>query len=104
MDQEIPRRRWYDGEECNVSEADLLRIEHRFSRIEDDIKDLEVRQKSSEEMLREIHEKICKTNNIITGFKLGAFSVIGVIAIAGTVFTGFFTGKISISEIFKMLF
>lgn len=101
MDQESNRRRLYEN--CNVSEADLVKLDHRFCKIEDDVKDLETRQKTSEEMLREIHEKICKTNNIITGFKLGAFSVIGVIVIAGTVFTGFFTGKISLTEIIKIL-
>lgn len=103
MNQELQRRRWYDVEECNFTEATDLKIDHRFSKIEDDVIELETRQKSSEEMLKEIHEKICKTNNIITGFKLGAGSVIAVIAVALTVIGGFFTGKISLTEIFKIL-
>lgn len=104
MNQEIPRRRWYDVEDCNFTEATDLRLDYRFSKIEEKVDDLEARQLTSEQMLKEIHEKICKTSNIITGFKLGAGSVIAVIAIALSVVGGFFTGKISITEIFKMLF
>ncbi len=102
MNQEFPRRRWTD--ECNFSEATAVKIDHRFTKIEDDVIELETRQKTSEEMLREIHEKICKTNNILAGFKLGAGSVIAILVVAGTVVVGgFFTGKISLAEILKML-
>jgi hypothetical protein len=95
-------RRNYD--ECNISEAELVQINHRFQLIEADVANLKTSNRTNEEMLRDIHQKIMQTKSIAFGFKLGVGSLLTILVVAISVVYAFFTGKIPLSDLLKMFF